>query len=215
MGLRSEQPEQGFTLIEVLMALTVFALISVLSYSTLDIAGNGFKLLSEVRLQQEKSVWIGKTLRQDIRYLSAPPHHINSNQASRSKAQKIVSIRIQNDNRGDIEFDQLWLLVRLPGTQGISQVHYFIDENNNHLMRESHLLLTRDYIEPMRWDFGEIHSWAVEVWDRDGNQRQDWNFDARSFQWPKAVDIHLQVDDTPSVSSRQRWLIAVFPESVL
>jgi len=207
--------EQGFTLIEVLMALTVFALISVLSYSTLDIAGNGFDILNKVRVEQEKSGWVGKTLRQDMRYLSAAPHNKPIQSANASTATKIVPIRIQNDNRGDVELDQLWLLVQLPGTQSISQVHYFIDENNNHLIRESRLLLARNNTEPMRWDFGKVYSWVVEVWDRDGNRRQDWNFDARSFRWPKALDVHLQVDDSGSVASQRQWLMAVFPGSVL
>jgi len=209
------QAEQGFTLIEVLMALTVFALISVLSYSSLDIAGNGFDILSKVRSQQESSGWIGKTLRQDMRYVSAAPQHKQVQSASSSAADNIVPIRIQNDNRGDVELDQLWLLVQLPGTQSISQVHYFIDEENHHLIRESRLLLARDYTEPMRWDFGKIHSWVVEVWDSDGNRRQDWNFDARSFHWPKALDVHLQVDDSNSIASQRQWLMTVFPGQIL
>ncbi len=207
--------EQGFTLIEVLMALTVFALISALSYSALDIAGAGFETLSQVRLQQEKSGWVGKTLRQDMRYLSAAPGKTLNKSANQTAANQTVPIRIQNDNRGDVEFDQLWLLVQLPGTQSISQVHYYIDEDNNHLMRDSRLLLARGNIKPIRWDFGKIHSWVVEIWDRDGNHRQDWNFDAQSFRWPKAVDVHLQVDDSGSIGSQRQWLMAVFPEQVL
>jgi len=209
------QTELGFTLIEVLMALTVFALIAALSYSTLDMAGTGFNILSKVRTAQEQSGWVGKTLRQDLRYLSAAPQDTSDQKGKLAAGDKIVPIRIQNDNRGDVEFDQLWLLVRLPGTQSISQVHYYIDEDNNHLMRESRLLLARDNVTPLHWDFGKIHSWVVEVWDKDGNQRQDWNFDARSFSWPKAVDVHLQVDGSGSIASQRHWLMSVFPEQLL
>ncbi len=211
----SNQQEQGFTLIEVLMALTVFALISALAYSTLDIAGTGFKVLSDVRLVQEKSGWVAKQLRKDMRYLTAAPHYPAPKPGIQSASQNIVPIRIKNDNRGDIEFDDLWLLVREPGLQGISQVHYYIDEDTNHLMRESRLLLARDHIEAMRWDFGAIRSWSVEVWDRNANWRQDWNFNALAFAWPKAVRVTMLVDDKESIASQRQWLMQVFPEQQL
>jgi len=210
-----DQQEQGFTLIEVLMALTVFALISVLAYSTLDTAGTGFKILSDVRLSQEKSGWVGKQLRKDMRYLTAAPQSPAPKPGIQSASQHIVPIRIKNDNRGDIELDELWLLVREPGLQGISQVHYFIDEDDNHLIRESRLLLARDHIESMRWDFGLVHSWSVEVWDRNANWRQDWNFNAQAFTWPKAVRVTMLVDDKKTVTSQRQWLMPVFPGSLL
>jgi len=65
--------ETGFTLIEVLMALIVFAMIATLAYAALGTAGNGFEMLSKVRLAQERSSWVGRQLRLDLRYLSPPP----------------------------------------------------------------------------------------------------------------------------------------------
>ncbi|MBL4775247.1 MAG: prepilin-type N-terminal cleavage/methylation domain-containing protein [Mariprofundus sp.] len=215
ISLHKNNQEHGFTLIEVLMALTVFALISVLAYSTIDTAGRGFETLTEVRLVQEKSGWIGKQLRQDMRYLTSAPH-IRPGQPGISSGQNnITPIRIQNDNRGEVELDELWLLVYQPGQYGITQVHYYIDEDNNHLIRESRLLLARAHIEPVRWDFGNVHSWSIEIWDRDGNWRQDWNFNAQSFVWPKAVKINLQIDDRQAITSQRQWLMAVLPEQTL
>ena len=203
--------EHGFTLIEVLMALTVFALISVLAYTTLDSAGTGFNILSEVRQQQEQSGWAGKQIRKDMRYLTAAPHYPAPKEGIQSSALNIVPIRIKNDNRGDIELDELWLLVKEPGLNSISEVHYFIDETDNHLIREYRLLLARDHVEPMRWDFGAIRSWSVEVWDEHANWRQDWNFDAQAFAWPKAVKVTLQVDDKATIASQRQWLMPVLP----
>jgi len=207
--------EQGFTLIEVLMALTVFSLISVLAYGTLDTAGTGFKILSDVRMAQEKSGWVAKQIRKDMRYLTAAPHYPAPKPGILSASQNIVPIRIKNDNRGNIELDDLWLLVREPGLQAISQVHYYIDEDTNHLMRESRLLLARDHIEPMRWDFGKILSWSVEVWDTNANWRQDWNFNAQAFVWPKAIKVTMLVDDKATIASQRQWLMPVFPGSQL
>jgi len=112
--------ERGFTLIEVLMALTVFALIAGLSYTALGTAGNGFEILSKVRLTQEKSGWVSRQLHSDLRYLAAAPHIVKSSSGSQSSLNEPVPVRIKNDNRGDVEFDQLWLLVREPGLPSIS-----------------------------------------------------------------------------------------------
>jgi len=202
--------EQGFTLIEVLMALTVFALISALAYGTLDTAGTGFQILSDVRIQQEKSGWVGKQLRKDMRYLTAQPYSPPPRQGMQATQNRVVPILTKNDNRGDIEFDELWLLVREPGQQAISQVHYYIDENTEHLMRESRLLLARDHIEPIRWDFGKVSSFSVEVWDRNANWQPVWNFIGRPFVWPRAVKVTLLLDDKGSISSQRQWLMQTF-----
>jgi len=209
------EQQRGFTLLEVLMALTVFALIAGLSYAALGTAGNGFEILNKVRLTQEKSGWVARQLRLDLRYLSAAPQTNVLKQGSQADTNKLAPIRIRNDNRGDIELDQLWLLVREPGMQAISRVHYFIDEDNGHLIRESRSLLARDYVEPIRWDFGKVASWSVEIWDQQGNWRQDWNFSGKTFVWPKAVRVTMKstADDNPT--GQRQWLMPVLAGSEL
>jgi len=207
--------EHGFTLIEVLMALTVFALIAGLSYSALDTADNGFEILSKVRLTQEKSTWVARQLRSDLRYLSAAPQHGVVQAGRQSQVGAIVPIRIRNDNRGDVEFDELWLLVREPGQASISQVHYYIDEDSGHLIRESRSLLARDRVEPLRWDFGKAASWSVEVWDRQGNWRQDWNFDSTAFVWPKAVRVRMKATHDGNLTGQRQWWMPVLAGSEL
>jgi len=207
--------ESGFTLIEVLMALTVFGLIAGLSYAALGTASNGFEMLDDVRLTQEKSGWAGRQLRSDLRYLSAAPHQSAIKQSLQSDTDKLAPIRIRNDNRGDIEFDQLWLLVREPGQQSISQVHYYIDEDSGHLMRESRSLLARNLVEPIRWDFGKTASWSVEVWDQQGNWRQDWNFTGKAFVWPKAVRVSMKITADDTQTGQRQWWMPVLVGSQL
>lgn len=199
--------EAGFTLIEVMMALIVFAMISALAYSALGTAGNGFQILNETRAAQERASWVGKQLRRDLRYLSPAPM-IAAGEAS--KQTMVVPLRIKNDNRGDVDLDELWLLVREPGATGISQIHYYIDESNDHLIRESRALLARPSVEPARWDFGKIRSWAVQVWDQQGNRRQDWRFSRANFIWPRAVEVRMQVDASARLDARQRWLVPIW-----
>lgn len=206
-----EAKEHGFTLIEVLMALTVFALIAGLSYTALGTAGQGFEILNKVRLTQEKSGWMARQIHADLRYLTTAPHR----PATQSGDNKTVPIRIQNDNRGDVEFDQLWLLVREPGLPSISQVHYYIDENNNHLIRESRLLLARSQVPSIRWDFGKITSLSVEVWDQEGNWRQDWSFRSKSFVWPKAIRVSLKESQNNTITGQRQWWIPVLVDREL
>jgi len=193
--------ESGFTLIEVLMALTVFALITALTYGALGTAGDGFKLLGEQRDMQEHASWTGRQLRSDLTYLAPPATATGQTQTAQTMA-----IRIINDNRGENELDELWLQVREPGLNGISQVHYFIDEERGHLIRETRLLLAKESIEPMRWDMGEASSWAVDILDQNGNWRQDWGIQQGTNVWPRGVRVTMK-RDTSTVE--RQWLVPI------
>jgi len=197
--------DRGFTLLEVLMAMTIFSLIAVLAYGTLGTAGEGFKILSDVRDVQEKSGWVGRQLRSDVTYISISRY---GQLASLAQESRPVPLRIRNDNRGDTEFDELWLLVREPGLPGISEVRYFLDEEKGHLMRQSRLLWARDSTDPVLWDMGEASSWAVEVMGREGRWQQDWQMQASPAQgnmvWPLAVRVRLQ-----NKMGEREWFLAV------
>lgn len=193
--------ERGFTLIEVLMALTVFGLITGLGYGALGVAGEGFGILAEVRNTQEKSGWIGRQLRSDVAYISSSEYR------GTSESSKPLALQIDNDNRGESEFDELWLLVREPDRPGISQVHYFLDEDSGHIIRESRLLWARDSEEVQQWDLGEASSWAVEVQDREGNWKQRWQVQPANngaLVWPRALRVSMKNE----VGERQ-WLLPV------
>jgi len=196
---------RGFTLIEVLMALTIFSLIAMLSYAALDTAGNGFRTLSEVRDTLEKSGWIGRQLRADVAYLAATLSPLRQQSVSSSTADVGNDpVAIRNDRRGDDEFDQLWLRVREPGRKGISEVHYYIDEEQGHLIRESRLLWARERVQPMRWDMGEAVSFSVEAMGKDGHWQQDWQ--ARgAIVWPRALRIRVRRKQEDSTV--REWLL--------
>lgn len=212
--MRTISDEQGFTLIEVLMALSVFALIAALSYGALGVAGSGFERLVEVRAGQQSAGLVIKQLRSDMRYLAAAPQRYAA-KPGQIQTPSTSPLRIRNDNRGDIEYDALWLLVHEPGGEGIYQVHYYIDEERGHLMRQSRLLLANDHIEPITWDFGKASSWGVEVLDRQGNWRQDWNFQGAAFQWPKAVRVHMQGGRADDFGGEHTWWLQVLTGSEL
>lgn len=168
--------QAGFTLIEVLMAMALFALLLSVVYAALGPAGDGFIQLQETRDRLEKGQWLGRQLRLDMDYVSA------------TSDSKLQPIRISSDSRGSGAFDELWLLTRESGQPSISQVHYFIDEESGQLVRESLMAWSRSSVEPLRWELGEAESFDVELLDQSNKWVQRWQSE-KKFVWPKAVRI--------------------------
>jgi len=201
--------QSGFTLIEVLMALTVFALIAAISYAAMGSAGQGFQVLSEVRDMQEASGWTGRQLRTDMACLAAVRPA-----AGRTPE---LPVQIHSDNRGDHEFDVLLLLVHEAGRPGTTEVRYYINEDKGHLMRESRLLLARDSVAPVTWDMGEASSWSVEAMDKNGRWQQEWQTpQGIAFNWPKALRIHwkTEANDAHPASAREWYLPILYGEDL-
>jgi len=193
--------ERGFTLIEVLMALSIFALIAAIAYGAMASAGQGFRQLQDVRDVQERAGWLGRQLRSDVAYLS------DSAWQSRAQGEAPRPVMIGNDNRGVDEFDELDLFVREPGRPGVALVRYFIDEQAGHLIRESRLLWADEQAEPLRWDLGPAASLAVEAMDRDGRWQQEWKPAGAGFVWPRALRVRMKTGED-SVIERE-WVLPV------
>lgn len=169
---------QGFTLVEVLMALSLFAMLAGVMYAALGSAGNGFQQLISIRDDVAAGQWLDRQLRSDLMY------------ASRSEDDSVTPLVLTQDVRGGQVLDQLTLLVREPGRAGLSQVHYAIDEVSGELVRESRLALARDSVAPDRWPLAKADSFDVEVLDAQGRWQQRWE-PGKPFVLPKAVRVHV------------------------
>ncbi len=199
--MRRRAGDCGFTLIEMLMALTVFALIAAIAYGAMASAGQGFQILAKVRDRQEGNAWIARQLRQDMAYLAQSSFQVHG--------ASVPPIRMLNDNRGADEFDELRLLVQEPGRPGISEVSYAIDEQQGHLIRRSRLLWAGNTVESVEWDMGEASSWAVEALDQDGRWHQDWKQQpGAAYVWPKALRVRMKARTETGEYARE-WLLPV------
>jgi len=187
--------QYGFTLVEVLMALTVFSLIAVISYSVLATTGDGFKLLGEVKERQKNFIWLGRQLRSDLSYLSESHFKSPSGMIVDESFLSVVS-----DHRSDQAFDEITMLVREPDRSGVYQVRYALDESLGHLIRESRLLWAKNDIQPDSWDLGEADSWSVDILDESGNWHQNW----QQQKGARAVRLRLSVAD-----KKYEWLLPV------
>lgn len=195
-GFGRLQAQRGFTLIEVLMALTVFSLIAVLSYSALATTGDGFRALAEFRDGQQGRLWVDRQLRSDVAYIS----NSHYKPATMQQGSGIRPLSIVSDRRSTHDYDQLQLLVCEPGSSGIHEVRYYIDEEYMRLIRESRLLWAGDGAAAERWDMGAAESWTVEALDTAGNWQQNW----RHATGARALRIRLKAGN-----GMHEWLLPI------
>jgi len=184
--------EAGFTLIEVLMSMALFALLISVVYGALGPAGEGFLQLKETRGRLEKSHWLGRQLRLDMSYVSA------------TEDAEIKPIRISHDSRGDAVFDELWVLSRESNQASLTYIHYFLDEEKGKLIRESRMAWARTSVDALQWDMGEAESFDVELLTQSGQWVQRWE-PGKNFKWPKAMKIKYR-----DASGERTWDFPLF-----
>lgn len=196
--IRQKAGEKGFTLIEVLMALSIFALIVMVSYTALGPAGVGFQQLQDERDRLESSSWLGRQLRDDV------------GAASASSLKDIQPLEIQFDDRGAAHADTLRLLVREAGRSGLTLVQYHLDESTGELVREARIAWARQDVEADKMILGEADSLQVEVMDDKGEWQTRWQVAGEtsevadaSFVWPRALRV--------TVKNKQQEKIWILP----
>jgi len=192
----AENQEAGFTLLEVLMALSVFALIAGVSYTALGPAGEGFRQLQQVRDQIESASWLGKQLRADVGAVSS------------SSLKTLLPIQLRSDVRGDIHVDELTILVREAGRSGLTLVHYVLDEEKGELLRESRMAWARDSVEADVIVLGETSSFDVELMNNQGKWVQQWGASGNklgSFIWPRALRVRVVQN-----GKQQQWVLPLY-----
>jgi len=196
--MRLHPHQKGFTLIEVLMALSIFALIVTVSYTALGPAGVGFQQLQGERDRLESSSWLGRQLRDDV------------GAASASALKELKPLDIQFDARGDTHADTLRLVVREAGRSGLTLVQYHLDESTGELVREARMAWARPDVEADKMVLGEADSLQVEVMDAKGEWQSRWQSDKQVmgqaisqadaapiaedalFVWPKALRVTVK-----------------------
>jgi len=188
--------EAGFTLLELLMALSIFALIVVVAYTALGPAGEGFRQLQQTRDAIETSSWLGKQLRTDAASITT------------SSLKTLQPLQIKSDARGDIYVDQLTLLLREAGHHGLTLVHYKLDEIEGELVRESRIAWARPNTQSDRMILGKLNSFHVEVMDASGQWQAQWTPAKQGVGapliWPKALRITIQ-----QAGKSQQWLLPI------
>lgn len=171
---------KGFTLIEVLLAIVVFALIAAVSWSALGPAGDGFVLLQESRVKLETQQWIGRQLRKDVNHIS------------RSEDKNKPIVVINNDSRGSAAFDELQIMIQDPMYPGLTLVRYSMDEASGQLQREVKSPWSRDNVESIVWQLGKVSSFDVEALDAKDGWKPSWAGEAPHFLVPQGLRVSIK-----------------------
>jgi len=187
--------ESGFTLLELLVALSIFALIAVVSYGAVAPAGEGFEWLRGVRGRLHASHVEQLRIRQDVNALGV------------SADAGINPLIIRHDNRGGEAFDEVWMLVRPMASPSMMMVHYYMDEEDQVLVRETASPWARTGVEPVVWRMGHILSFEVEALDEEGKWQDVWDA-GESRKLPLALRVRLKGDQ-----GEREFLLPVFTQA--
>jgi len=171
----------GFTLLEMLVALAVFALIATVCYAALVPAGKGFRMLQKQRDVLESSYQMDRRLRMDVAYLM------------RSADKSLITLEITHDQRGADAFDSLTLLVADGESVAPVQVRYALDEETGHIVRQSGMAWMRD-AQPVVWQMQKASSFEVQAMTPDGKWLDVWD-KANRDAIPSALRIRWRLGE--------------------
>lgn len=156
--------DTGFTLLEMLVALAVFALIATVCYVALVPAGEGFRMLQKQRDVLESSYRMDRRMRMDAAYIM------------RSADKSLLPLEITHDQRGADAFDTLTMLVADGDGVAPMLVHYAIDEDSGYITRQSGMAWMRD-AQPLDWQMQQASSFEVQALGADGKWMNTWGKD--------------------------------------
>ncbi|MDX8392798.1 MAG: prepilin-type N-terminal cleavage/methylation domain-containing protein [Mariprofundaceae bacterium] len=171
---------RGFTLLELMVALSVFALIASVCYAALVPAGEGFRMLQKQRDLLESSYQLDRRLRMDVSYML------------RSQDKTLLRLEITHDQRGEDAFDQLSLLTSDQASLAPLLVHYALDEETGHLVRTSQAAWMRE-TEPVNWKMQQAVSFEVKVLDDSGDWRYVWD-KKNGEKMPQALRVRWRAE---------------------
>ncbi|MDX8376599.1 MAG: type II secretion system protein GspJ [Mariprofundales bacterium] len=176
--------QNGFTLLEMLVATAVFAMIAATAYGIIIPVGNGFRDLQEVRDTAQTSYLLSRRLRLDMNAIHRP------NNAT------TTLLLLKADNRGGQSFDEVVLLTAEPERATLTHVRYYMDDKSDPavLIRESQpALVAKDSTkEPLSWRIGVVESFSVEMMDAQGQWVNRWESKGKQGKLPKAIRITLR-----------------------
>ena len=187
---------RGFTLLEVLLALAVTAIVAWLAAGALSPAFSGWRTLAALREQEQRLLLAGILLRRDLGLLA------------RGSGQ-VPPLVIENDSRGGRELDRLKLLAATDEFPELARVAWGVDEATGELVRTSRGLLHGEG-QAIVMRFGKVESFSVRALGEDGRWRDNWGEAGAPFSWPQLVAVEARTK-----AGLRRWLAPVLLERML
>lgn len=181
-SMKQKSHNQGFTLLELLVAMVIFSLMSVMAYGGLSNVITGNEVIANQEKQLKELQRTMMFLERDIRQLVPRPRSIGFNQFSRSFEYGL-------DSDGLIEFTR----AGSPNPIGLKRsslqrVRYDIDEKT--LIRKTWALVDHFDLEPTSMKLlNNIESFELRLLNKNNEWQENWT---ELKDIPKAVEINIE-----------------------
>ncbi len=187
---------RGFTLLEVLLAIAITAVVAWLAAQALAPAMKGWRSWQKAQQAQTELLLAGLLLRRDLALLSPG-------------AGQTPALVIENDSRAGREFDRLRLLAATDEFAELARVRWYVDERTGELVRESvGMMHARAAALEMR--FGKVASFSVRARGEDGRWQDNWGALGAPRVLPELVEVKVKTGQ-----AQMRWLAPVLVEREL
>lgn len=198
----------GFTLLEVLVAMSIFALVMALIFGTFE---GVFSNADHVNAASDVFEMADSCLKR----ISSDLSEIYVLQVPRYKPPEmgdepdLYRIKGENENMGGSTFAKLRFtsLAHLPingdNREGIAEIVYYVEEieNNQYIIRR------KDTLYPYPEDFEasnkdpllceQVREFKLIFYNKDGDEQEDWDSDEDDYEYctPSAIGIVLKLGD--------------------
>lgn len=183
----------GFTLLELLVALAVFALLSALGYGGLQALLRTQAATAEHNRQFARLTRSMALLQQDFEQAIARPVRDNQGDA-------VLPLQGEFDTSPAVELTRSgWLNLSHGETPMLQRVGYRLD--GDHLIRRTWTVLDRapDTTPRETIVLDQVDSMSVRYLDANGTWQPTWPPAAEPAAMPKAVEVRLQLADWGSI----------------
>ena len=179
---RQNKKQTGFTLLELLVAMVIFSLMSVMAYGGLSniITGNEVISSQETRLKELQRTMM--FLERDIRQVVPRPRSTGFNQFAKSFEYGL-------DSEGLIEFTRAGNPNPVAAARSsLQRVRYELDDNV--LIRRSWALVDHIDLEPTNMNLlNDVESLELRLLDKKNEWQDNWS---ETKEIPNAVEITIE-----------------------
>ncbi len=187
---------RGFTLLELLLAIAVTAVVAWLAAAALAPAVQGWRTLAETRTAEERLLLAGMLLRRDVR-LAIPG------------GRQVAPLVVENDSRGARQLDRLAVLAATDEFPEPARITWRVDEDTGELVRTSRGLLHGEGAA-IEMRFGRVESFSVRVLGEDGRWQENWGAAGAPVAWPQLVEVEVR-----AAGGVRRWIAPLLVERLL
>jgi len=203
--------DRGFTLMEVLVAMSIFAIVMGLIFGTFEgVFSSADHVNSAGEIYEMADACIGR-ISQDLQsiHVLQTPRYQKPDMDSEPDIYRVTS---KNESMGSKTFSQMRFatLAHLPIggdiRDGIAEIVYYVQEmeNNVYALRRSDKLYPYPEFEPKESDpilCEQLLGFTVLFYDQEGREREEWQSDDDDYDYstPGAVKITLKIgtEDAP------------------